>query len=228
MPETPASWQPDPYGRFAQRYFDGTNWTANVVDSSGAQFTDPPGPSAPTSFAPSSATASSTSSPPVPGLIVAGVGAVLLLLSLFVLNWFDFSSSFKEEINSASDQFEQVLGIKASEVTDGIKMREVKDIADADKEGDGLPVLSEQYLNWGYLAAIAAIAFAFVALFVPNLRLPAITAAALLALWHTWVVWDLSGDTVDTQLGAWLGTVGLVLAVVALVLPRQMSVARAT
>src|SRR5258705_1827905 len=201
MPDTAASWQPDPYGRFAQRYFDGTNWTANVTDAAGTQLTDPPGPSAPPSFAPPVATGGGTSAPPVPGLIVAGVGAVLLLLSLFVLNWFDFSSSFKEEISSASDQFEQVLGIKASEITDGIKMSEVKDIADADS--DGLPFLSEQYLNWGYLVAIAAIAFAVVALFVTNLRVPAITAAALVALWHTWVVYDLSGETIDTQLGAW-------------------------
>ncbi|MEY2401287.1 MAG: hypothetical protein QOJ08_1398, partial [Ilumatobacteraceae bacterium] len=38
----PASWFPDPYGRFEQRYFDGDNWTAYVI-SNGEQSVDPLG-----------------------------------------------------------------------------------------------------------------------------------------------------------------------------------------
>ena len=41
MPE-PARWLPDPYGRYQQRYFDGTNWTAHVF-SDGEQRVDPLG-----------------------------------------------------------------------------------------------------------------------------------------------------------------------------------------
>src|SRR5689334_18025612 len=122
MSETSAGrWQPDPYGRYAQRWHDGTNWTANVTDASGAQLTDPPGY---TSAPPATTAAASTgaASPPVPGLVVAGIGALLLLLSLFVLNWFDFNSSVKDELNSNASDVEAVLGVKASDITDGIKM----------------------------------------------------------------------------------------------------------
>src|SRR4051812_35096172 len=37
-----ASWHPDPYGRFQQRYFDGSKWTAHVI-SNGQQSVDPLG-----------------------------------------------------------------------------------------------------------------------------------------------------------------------------------------
>jgi len=36
-----AAWHPDPSGRYAQRYYDGTSWTEHVVDASGVQSTDP-------------------------------------------------------------------------------------------------------------------------------------------------------------------------------------------
>jgi len=38
----PASWYPDPYGRFELRYYDGTQWTEHVSNG-GAQQVDPPG-----------------------------------------------------------------------------------------------------------------------------------------------------------------------------------------
>ena len=37
----PASWYPDPFGRFEMRYFDGAQWTAHVSNG-GQQQTDPP------------------------------------------------------------------------------------------------------------------------------------------------------------------------------------------
>ena len=47
----PAGWSPDPYGRYAQRYWDGTAWTNHVVAGDGTQSTDPLGTSMSTPFA---------------------------------------------------------------------------------------------------------------------------------------------------------------------------------
>lgn len=47
----PAGWSPDPYGRYAQRYWDGTAWTNHVVAGDGTQSTDPLGTSMGTPFA---------------------------------------------------------------------------------------------------------------------------------------------------------------------------------
>ena len=35
-------WHPDPFGRFARRYWDGDAWTAHVTDAAGVAKTDPP------------------------------------------------------------------------------------------------------------------------------------------------------------------------------------------
>ena len=47
----PARWWPDPYGRFQQRYFDGSNWTAHVIDNNGTQTVDPLGTTVSVPFA---------------------------------------------------------------------------------------------------------------------------------------------------------------------------------
>lgn len=47
----PARWWPDPYGRFQQRYFDGSIWTAHVIDTSGMQTVDPLGTTVSVPFA---------------------------------------------------------------------------------------------------------------------------------------------------------------------------------
>lgn len=41
QPANPAGWHPDPYGRFAQRYWDGVQWTSNVAGVDGSQSVDP-------------------------------------------------------------------------------------------------------------------------------------------------------------------------------------------
>jgi hypothetical protein len=46
----PASWFPDPYGRFEQRYFDGAEWTAQVI-SNGKETVDPLGATVSVPFA---------------------------------------------------------------------------------------------------------------------------------------------------------------------------------
>jgi hypothetical protein len=35
-------WHPDPFGRFARRFWDGDAWTAHVTDAAGVDKTDPP------------------------------------------------------------------------------------------------------------------------------------------------------------------------------------------
>ena len=37
------AWKPDPYGRYAMRWFDGGEWTEHVVDGNGTQLVDPMG-----------------------------------------------------------------------------------------------------------------------------------------------------------------------------------------
>jgi hypothetical protein len=53
----PARWWPDPYGRFQQRYFDGSHWTAHVIDNSGTQIVDPLGATVSVPFATPTASA---------------------------------------------------------------------------------------------------------------------------------------------------------------------------
>lgn len=40
MTQSAPGWHPDPAGRFAQRYHDGSAWTEHVVDGGGSQSTD--------------------------------------------------------------------------------------------------------------------------------------------------------------------------------------------
>jgi hypothetical protein len=42
MSQVSPGWYPDPGGRFAQRYHDGTRWTEHVADAGGNRSTDPP------------------------------------------------------------------------------------------------------------------------------------------------------------------------------------------
>jgi hypothetical protein len=222
----PGSWQPDPFGRFSQRYWDGANWTENVIDASGTQTTDPPVPSAEPSPAAPTATPSG-SALPVPSLVVVGVGALLLLLSLFVLNWFEFNSDTKESLRDSSAEVQRELGVSADSLVDGMKLSEVRDLAD--KVGtEDLNTIADQYITWGYLVSLFAIAIALFALFQPKLRWPALAIVVLFVVWHAFTVYELGGSTIDTQLGAWLGAVGLAIAAIGLLLPRQVSVAHAT
>jgi len=65
---TPANWFPDPYGRFAQRYWDGAAWTAHVIDGDGKQSVDPMGTSTVTPIVlPQTATGTGSSGPAAQG-----------------------------------------------------------------------------------------------------------------------------------------------------------------
>ncbi|MEO5724390.1 MAG: DUF2510 domain-containing protein [Ilumatobacteraceae bacterium] len=59
-----SGWFPDPYGRFQQRYHDGSAWTAHVAND-GKPLTDPMGTTAVVPFAlPASAVAKGSPWPP--------------------------------------------------------------------------------------------------------------------------------------------------------------------
>ena len=52
MSQVSPGWYPDPSGRFAQRYHDGSRWTEHVADAEGNRATDvPAGQAGPTSYA---------------------------------------------------------------------------------------------------------------------------------------------------------------------------------
>lgn len=195
MPElTPGSWQPDPFGRFAQRYWDGTSWTENVSDASGAQTTDPPVASATQSVAASSPSGSAL---PVPALVVVGVGALLVVLSDFALTWFS-------------------SGIDA-------KLSDLRDFAG---ESDDVPFFVDQYLSWGWLVGLAVVGLAVLAVFNPRVRVWALAAAVVMAVWHGWTVYDTGSDRISPEIGAWLGAVGFAACAVALLLPRPANAGR--
>ena len=66
----PTGWFPDPYGRFQQRYFDGSKWTEHVI-TDGAQSVDPLGATVSVPFAtpasalPANQPASASASAPI-------------------------------------------------------------------------------------------------------------------------------------------------------------------
>ncbi len=270
-----AAWHPDPSGRYAQRYYDGTRWTEDVVDAAGVQSTDlvdaapeapvaPPttaaptadaptggyqpsgayapsggygqsggygygqgggygqaggepstgsgepggygqpagyqSPGAPTPYSPSGTTA--RSGPPVgPGVIVVAVGLVLVVLSLFVLDWF------------SEGGFELTLG----------DIRDLLDLAGA--EDSGLNALSEAYINFGWLVGLVGAGLALAATLVRQvwLRLAAIVVVALAGAWHLATVIDLAGDdSPDLAIGAYLGVAGCAVVLVGAALgPRR-------
>jgi hypothetical protein len=194
---TPAGWQPDPFGRYSQRYWDGSNWTEFVTDTAGTQTTDAPTHSR-------QATAAGAPRPsalPIPGMIVVAVGGLLALLSYFSLTWFKVLGSFDLNWSDVRDS----LGLSSD-----------------------TPFLADQYASWGWYIGIAVLVLAAVSLAVPALRLPAAIAAAVVAAWHLWTVWDLGGNGASAQIGAWLGGIGLIACCVGVLLPRPDTEPRPT
>ncbi|HEY2815426.1 MAG TPA: DUF2510 domain-containing protein [Acidimicrobiales bacterium] len=187
---TPAGWQPDPFGRYTQRYWDGSTWTQHVTDVTGTQTTDPP------AYDVAATGARKAPDVPIPGLVVVIVGAVLVFLSYIALDWF--------KLNGRT----------------GVDFSDVRDVLSVSNH---VPFFSDQYASWGWYVGIAVVVFAVVALFAPALRIAAAIAAGVLAVWHAWVVWDLSEPGVSIQVGAWLGVAGFVVCAVAVLLPRPQT-----
>lgn len=152
---------------------------------------------------------------PTIGLIVVGLGAVLVLLSLFALDFLSVSLDLGE------------LGVADSTSTD------LSDI----RSGEGLPVALDMYANFGYLLAILAIAWAVVA----ALRLPAVhkgfpqapivaaVVAGVFLVWHVLAMFA-SVEGVDTSpdIGAYIGVVGYVGLMAGQFLPRPISSSQRT
>lgn len=264
------NWYPDPYGRYQQRYFDGTNWTAHVADAAGTQSTDaaPLGGSAPASQQPAQQAggwgqqqpaqqqpaqqqgqwgaqqyspppqqqpggwsqpqqqppaqqfqqptaqygqqpaqqpgggfgapgygqqptggSSSTMTKNFVGVIVAGVGALVLIVSLFALNWV------------SGDAAEESGGIDRSEISDAIgdvddareQMRAQADsVPESSREEfqdvyDSLDVgfFSSSFFGFGWIIALlVGLGGVAAALFkVPVARFAAAAVAVVCAIW---------------------------------------------
>lgn len=94
-----AGWYPDPTGRFGRRWHDGDNWTDAVVGANGQTMNDPLhlalAPATPVLQPVAAAHGGGHSTnptgrpaaPDVLAIIVAGVGVVLVALSLLILDW---------------------------------------------------------------------------------------------------------------------------------------------
>ena len=209
-------WQPDPFGRHAQRYFDGANWTQNVIDKSGRQTTDPP-----VSWVPS-ATAPTKRGPQPLSMVMAVTGALFVVLSLFVLNWFEVRSSEKEQLRVSNDfEVKAALGLSVSEITDGLKFNEIKTLSET-TGSTSLSGTTKQYFHFGYVVAVGLAAAGVLVLFTSN-PMKALIVLALLAVaaWHVTAVNEVGDASVDPQFGAWIGAVGFVMVAAALLVPRR-------
>lgn len=102
------AWHPDPLGRYAQRWWDGVQWTDQVVDAGGQASTDPSGiaaspvpgglPPAPAGFAPTGFTpgGGTTWAPPPSTPLAASpsngmaIAALILGIGSLVFCWIPF------------------------------------------------------------------------------------------------------------------------------------------
>lgn len=206
-----ANWHPDPTGRFGQRFHDGRAWTDHVIGANGQTSADPltreypppppwgasaaggPGPvgrSVDTGLAPPGSRATSWY-----GVAIAGVGVLLTLLSLFVLDWAD--------------------RLSASDIRDGLpgSLPDGLDIED---------VISFRYVQWGglvlalaCLAGLAAVAAGIRGRDGDGPRLLTAVVAGVGSLFHAFAVVRLfAGDGSDPALGAWLGVLGFLAVAV--------------
>lgn len=240
-------WAVDPTGRFTQRWFDGHDWTDDVLGADGRSTTDAlprtsSGLAAPTASTAGPTVPSAASTPPQPqpagspstapappahasspvrspaapqtssgpgtggatttglsvrylGSVISGVGLVLVLLSLFVLNWADQDPSSFGDLRNAFD---------GADLT-------------------GAPVV-DQFVQLyattlGYLLLVVVVAGVVViavrARSAGRGTHAAVAAAAGVgAVAHAVAVERLFRGTIDPSLGAWLA-VGGYLAVIA-------------
>ena len=276
MSQVSPGWYPDPSGRFAQRYHDGTRWTEHVADASGQRSVDQPegqgaapaanpyeqqqsgqgwgaqqqpqqpqqpqqqpsgegwpaggqaqqpygqqqaygqqqGYGQPSSgqwgaqpgygqpygqpgygYAPSGGGFT-----PTVGLIVAGVGGLLVLLSLFVLDF--INSEPRTEFGGRSE---------SGTLSDLGDIPEINSLADL-------------YTSLGRILGLLVVAVAILAILrlpalkalndVPNLPIIVAAACGVFAIWHLITMFvsppDVLADAYDLSpaIGAWLGLIG--------------------
>jgi hypothetical protein len=126
-------------------------------------------------------------------MVVVAVGAVLVVLSLLVLDWF------------------RILG--RIDFT-------FSDVRDAITSSSDISFASDWYLSWGWYLGFAVIVVTAAAVFLPGARWFAVAACGLFAIWQGYVVYDLGGEGVSTKFGAWLGAVGFAVCGIGALLPR--------
>lgn len=178
---------------------------------------------------------------PTVGLLVAAVGAVLVVLSLFVMGFLSFETS----VEGVSDGGVSVEGASASESFDLPDIRS-GDGAPAGVDAGDAPAALDTYANFGYLVAIVGIVWAIVTALrlrgmtkrFPQAPLVAVAVAAVLLAWSVLAMLaDVSavgsgpsefGDIVDVEvgtspaIGAYLGVVGYLGLIVAQFLPQPL------
>lgn len=214
---TPAGWNRDPTGRFAQRWYDGDDWTDTVLGANGQPMHDPyprtlgrgpshpesppPGPSGPQPspsktwqpVAPAPVEAS-TGPPLLVAVAAMTVGVALIAVCLFVLDW-DEDAPFRD--------FRTGLGrARGLEWPDTI---------------------IKLYADWLCFALVGAtVTFAGLATVArARGRRAAHVFAALLAgagaVLHTFFVVRLFRGEDDPELPAWLGTAGYLVILAGIV-----------
>jgi hypothetical protein len=284
MSQVSPGWYPDPSGRFAQRYHDGTRWTEHVADASGQRSVDSPEAQAAPAADPYGgqqqaggqawgaqgggvagadpyggqqpgaqqsgqdwgaqgqqwpaqgqqsgqqwpaegqqgygqpsygygATTTSGGFTPTIGLIAGGVGALFVLLSLFVLNFITVSGGGFSDSGSLGD-----VG------------------------GDGVPALLDLYSSIGRLLGFVVVVVAILAILklpqipqlnnIPNLPIIAAAVCGVFALWHLLAMFsepeglDLLDVSASPAFGAWLGLLGWIGLAAGQFLPQPVGAKR--
>lgn len=215
-----ANWHPDPTGRFAQRYYDGQRWTAHVAGRDGSQSEDPapvdpalPAPGSPQAAAAPPVAATGTpaaaTAPPVaaasptgtsvvgPGLLVAGLGALLTILAMFALDWLS-------EAPAAYDR------------------ADLSELVDAFSGADAFNVVTEIFFSFGWIVALVAAIAAVAVPFARALKVPVAVVCLLGAGWALFALIDIVEEMSILDVGAYLAVAGPVVAAVGALMVRPV------
>ncbi|MEJ7844442.1 MAG: DUF2510 domain-containing protein [Acidimicrobiales bacterium] len=252
MTQSAPGWHPDPAGRFAQRYHDGSGWTEHVVDAQGGRASDPvdhpvappagfgpptaafdappnpygpapgtyPGPpgaygSPPAGYGPPPGygvavprgpygagpfgPVAPRRGPSTAGLIVAGIGAVLVLLGhLAGLDW----------VTSVFGNL-------------GIDFADIREFADAADFSDELPIATS-YAQFGWLLALLAAGLGVLGAAVRTpFRWIGLGVGIVMTLWCLAASGELAGDDPGLEIGAgaMVAGLGLIMTTVGSALP---------
>lgn len=206
-----AGWRPDPTGRFTKRYFDGSQWTHDVLDENDVPSDDPytASPLSPRVEARPSESGTGTKRKSIDWIassITAGVilaCAVVVLLSVVSLAWFTAAETGSADVK-LSDFKESGIGI--SVVSGAPFAMSYDDVG-----------ISQSYADVGRFVSLVAVCLAAVAAFAPwPVRFLAATLVAGCAAWHVLALDDLTRN-VSAAPGAFVGAGSLAVAAVAVV-----------
>lgn len=211
-----AGWYPDPTGRFAQRYYDGSDWTDHVTQADGRPGSDrlprsssgfpaptvggAPQPGPPIAAGPSgSPTEVLSKGTGVFGLAAAGFGWFLVVLSLLALEW-GKDVTFPDLAKHSSDHIPALPFVE-----DGI---------------------FSDFLSWLYVKGLGFVWLGVLTLVLVLVavslrgrdrsgpRVLAALVAGLGAVAQMTVVVRLGRGPADLEFGAWVGVFGYLVAVV--------------